>query len=94
MDTRANRVADLIKAPPLKHVTAESRNDEDHGLIADKRHAKDDRMRATLNKLQSQDNFARGVNLKPSLYRIQHEFTMPDSPSKKPPTPDYDKPTN
>ena len=53
MDTRANRVADVIKAPAPKHLAAESRNHEDHGLIADKRHEEYDRKKATLSKLSS-----------------------------------------
>lgn len=94
MDNRCNRVADVIKAPPRKHVAAESRNHEDHGLIADKRHEEYDRQKATLSKLSSQENYARGIDLKPSLNRIKHEFTLPDSPSKRPPTPEVDKATN
>ena len=43
MDTRVDRVADVINAPALKHVTAESRKDEDHGLIDDRRMTEYDR---------------------------------------------------
>ena len=41
MDHRANRVAEVINAPAPKHITAESRNHEDHGLIDEKRHNAD-----------------------------------------------------
>ena len=94
MDNRVKNVADTLTAPAKKHVTADSRNDEDHGLIADKRMAEEDRMRTTLHKLQSKENFTRGLNLKPKLRSSKHDFFMPESPSKRPPTPDFDVATN
>ena len=42
MDSRANRVAEVINAPSSKYITAESRFTEDHGMIRDKIHAADD----------------------------------------------------
>ena len=53
MDTRANRVADVINAPAVKHLTAESRNHEDHGLIDEKRHNAEAENRRRLEKHSS-----------------------------------------
>ena len=60
-------------------------------MIQDKRMEMEDKKRAELARLHSKDNYARGVQIKPSM-RKSTDFEMPESPSKRPPTPN-DEPT-
>ena len=49
----------------------------------------EEKQRAQMTKLQSQDNYAKGVQLKPNMRRSSN-FAMPESPSKRPETPTYE----
>lgn len=93
MDTRANRVAEIINAPSTKHITAESRNHEDHGLIDERRHNAVEAKRIHLEQLHSKQNYASGLHLKPALRQVKQNYDMPHSPSKRPPTP-TEEPSN
>ena len=86
IDNRGAAVADVINAKTLKDKAAENRAGGDHGLIQDKRMEMEDKKRAELARLHSKDNYARGVQLKPGM-RKSTDFEMPESPSKRPPTP-------